>query len=520
MPVEAFRGYITALVAAILAIGALALAYIAWLQPIDPQNPKDLALLFGFLGTAFGGSATWLFSQETASRASRGDQGARGRRVEPAGDRRAAVPARADPARPDGPRRGLGKQRGRVLASRSLSVACPQSPHDRVARQSSRRSALDEASAGRRLGLPAARPDRARRDVDERDVVGRRRERDPRQAARHRAAVLRLHADRDEQLETLAKFKTADMVYRAYASHTAPDGWGTDDGMRNAGISTGGAMAENLGWNTYPDDTSAAHIWEAWKASPGHWSAIVNCAYRQLGVGAMKDGTNHLYAIEFVKGVAPSPTPTPTSTPTAAPSATPTPTPVPTATPAPSTTPAPTAAPTTPAFGTRPLSGPISLSGSACQGVTISNKTFRALGTGVIAIALSGCNGVTIDAVDFDTVAEGVFAINSTNITVRNTRYSNIIGPSRRDGGHHGNLVQFDTVTGFLVSGNTGKGGDTEDIVSLYKTNTGRVTGNWFEGTNWSSGRAPGSSSATAVAEPASRSTTTGSSRRARSASR
>jgi hypothetical protein len=226
------------------------------------------------------------------------------------------------------------------------------------------------------------------------------------------------------QLETLARFKTADMVYRAYASHTAPDGWGTDDGMRNAGISTGGAMAEDLGWNTYPDDTSAAHIWEAWKASPGHWSAIVNCAYRQLGVGAMKHGTNHLYAIEFVKGVAPSPTPTPTSTPTAAPSATPTPTPVPTATPAPSSTPAPTAVPTTPAFGTRPLSGPISLSGSACQGVTISNKTFRALGTGVIAIALSGCNGVTIDAVDFDTVAEGVFAINSTNITVRNTRYS------------------------------------------------------------------------------------------------
>jgi hypothetical protein len=149
------------------------------------------------------------------------------------------------------------------------------------------------------------------------------------------------------QLETLARFKTADMVYRAYASHTAPDGWGTDDGMRNAGISTGGAMAEDLGWNTYPDDTSAAHIWEAWKASPGHWSAIVNCAYRQLGVGAMKHGTNHLYAIEFVKGVAPSPTPTPTSTPTAAPSATPTPTPAPTATPAPSSTPAPTVAPTT-----------------------------------------------------------------------------------------------------------------------------------------------------------------------------
>jgi hypothetical protein len=124
--------------------------------------------------------------------------------------------------------------------------------------------------------------------------------------------------------------------------------------------------------------------------------------------------------------------------------------------------------------------------------VTISNKTFRALGTGVIAISLSGCNGVTIDAVDFDTVAEGVFAYNSRNITIRNTRYSNIIGPHQRNGSHRGNLVQFDTVTGFLVSGNKGKGGDTEDIVSLFKTNTGRVTGNQFEGTNWSSGSGTG----------------------------
>jgi hypothetical protein len=172
----------------------------------------------------------------------------------------------------------------------------------------------------------------------------------------------------------------------------------------------------------------------------------------------------------------------------------PAPTPTPAATPTPSLQ-SPSPAPTpvvVPPFGSRPASGPISLSGSACQGVTISNKTFRALGTGVIAIALSGCNGVTIDAVDFDTVAEGVFAYNSRNITIRNTRYSNIIGPHERNGSHRGNLVQFDTVTGFLVSGNKGKGGDTEDIVSLFKTNTGRVTGNQFEGTNWSSGSGTG----------------------------
>jgi hypothetical protein len=142
---------------------------------------------------------------------------------------------------------------------------------------------------------------------------------------------------------------------------------------------------------------------------------------------------------------------------------------------------------TVPSFGSRPSSGPIRLSGSACQGVTISNRTFRNLGSKVVAISLSGCKGVVIDGVDFDAVAEGVFAINSSGITVRNTRYRNITGPSARDGGHHGNLVQFDTVNSFAIHHNRGVGGDTEDIVSLFRSGNGRVTDNHFEGTTWSS---------------------------------
>jgi len=172
------------------------------------------------------------------------------------------------------------------------------------------------------------------------------------------------------------------------------------------------------------------------------------------------------------------------------PSASPTP-PSPTATPLPTVAPTPTDSWSAP-FGSRPQSGPISLSGAACQNVTISNLTFSNLGYEVIAINLYGCNGVTIDSVDFDHVAEGVFAQNSQNITIRNTRYSEITGPSARDGGHHGNLVQFDTVTGFLIEHNKGIGGDTEDIISLYKTNTGRVTGNAFQGTDWVSGSGTG----------------------------
>lgn len=56
--------------AAALAIGSLIAALWAWsLPPIDP--PRDLAILFGILGTTLGGSLGFLFGQESATRAVR-----------------------------------------------------------------------------------------------------------------------------------------------------------------------------------------------------------------------------------------------------------------------------------------------------------------------------------------------------------------------------------------------------------------------------------------------------------------
>jgi hypothetical protein len=110
----------------------------------------------------------------------------------------------------------------------------------------------------------------------------------------------------------------------------------------------------------------------------------------------------------------------------------------------------------------------------------------------VIAIALSGCNGVTIDSVDFDTVSEAIFAYNSSNITVKYSRYRNITGPHERNGTHRGNFVQFDSVNGVVIDHNKGVGGDTEDIVSLYRTGNAKVSYNQFQGTNWSSGSGTG----------------------------
>jgi parallel beta-helix repeat protein len=141
-------------------------------------------------------------------------------------------------------------------------------------------------------------------------------------------------------------------------------------------------------------------------------------------------------------------------------------------------------------FGSRPRSGPIVLRN--CKNVTISNKTFKDLGANVNAIRLDNCTNVTIKYVDFINVAEGVYAFNSRNIKVVYSRYHNITGPHARVGLNRGNFVQFHDVTGGLIDHNKGKGGDTEDVISLFHSSSIKVTYNHFEGTNWTSSSGSG----------------------------
>lgn len=201
----------------------------------------------------------------------------------------------------------------------------------------------------------------------------------------------------------------------------------------------------------------------------------------------------------------PTPTPKPTAaptqppataTPTATPEATPTPTvappPTPNSTSAPTPTPTPAAGdPWAVPFATRPQSAAVRLSN--CSNVVIQDKTFRDLGAGVISIRIENCTNVTIKAVDFLNVAEGVYALNSSNITIVDSRYSNITGPAQpRTGANVANFVQLNNVSGGLISHNKGKGGDTEDIVSVYQSDHVTVQDNQFEGTNWTSGSGSG----------------------------
>ncbi|WP_326701472.1 sigma-70 family RNA polymerase sigma factor [Streptomyces sp. NBC_01754] len=81
-------------------------------------------------------------------------------------------------------------------------------------------------------------------------------------------------------LDTAASRHSADMAERDYFSHTSPDG--TDPGDR---ITAAGYRWSTYGENIAKGQTTPAAVMEAWMNSPGHRANILNCAFREIGVG-------------------------------------------------------------------------------------------------------------------------------------------------------------------------------------------------------------------------------------------
>jgi hypothetical protein len=75
MTVESFRGFAATIVAGIGFLGSIIGAAWAWVQPItEGSNPRDLAIIFGVFTGVIGVTGTFLFVQESASRASRASE--------------------------------------------------------------------------------------------------------------------------------------------------------------------------------------------------------------------------------------------------------------------------------------------------------------------------------------------------------------------------------------------------------------------------------------------------------------
>jgi len=162
----------------------------------------------------------------------------------------------------------------------------------------------------------------------------------------------------DSTLRAIARSRSKDMIERDYFSHDIPGGGNVFDLMQQEGFCFKLA-GENIGWNTYPDDTATAAIHQMFMDSSGHRSNILGDRWDVIGIGAYKgaDGKKMwtvLFADACGGSATPRPTPKPTPRPTPKPTpkavatvqATPRQTPKPTPRPTPRATPEPTPTPT------------------------------------------------------------------------------------------------------------------------------------------------------------------------------
>jgi uncharacterized protein YkwD len=154
----------------------------------------------------------------------------------------------------------------------------------------------------------------------------------------------------DSALTAVARWRSKDMINRDYFSHDIP-GYGSVFKKLDSKGYCYKLAGENIGWNTYPDETATAAIHKMFMDSAGHRRNILNKTWDVMGVGAYQgpDGKK-MWTVLFADkcggtaAATPRPTPKPTPRPTA--KATPRPTPKPTPEPTPEPTPAPTPTPT------------------------------------------------------------------------------------------------------------------------------------------------------------------------------
>jgi hypothetical protein len=72
--IDTIKGAITYATAAIVILSAIVIAFAAWSSPVPADGGRDIAVLYGFLGLIVGAAVTFMFSAESATRATRAAQ--------------------------------------------------------------------------------------------------------------------------------------------------------------------------------------------------------------------------------------------------------------------------------------------------------------------------------------------------------------------------------------------------------------------------------------------------------------
>jgi uncharacterized protein YkwD len=97
----------------------------------------------------------------------------------------------------------------------------------------------------------------------------------------------------DSRLQSVAESRSADFVRQSYFGHSIPTGCGQVFSiLQQQGIAYSWA-AENIGWNTYPDDQATTWQFNWFMGSSTHKANILSSAATSVGIGAYKsDWTN------------------------------------------------------------------------------------------------------------------------------------------------------------------------------------------------------------------------------------
>jgi uncharacterized protein YkwD len=93
----------------------------------------------------------------------------------------------------------------------------------------------------------------------------------------------------DTRLVAAARGHSADMAARSFFSHTTPEGVDFATRITKAGYRWSGA-AENIA----KGQRTPADVMTSWMNSAGHKANILNCGYKNLGVGVSADATGAL----------------------------------------------------------------------------------------------------------------------------------------------------------------------------------------------------------------------------------
>jgi uncharacterized protein YkwD len=98
----------------------------------------------------------------------------------------------------------------------------------------------------------------------------------------------------DSRLATAARLHSEDMAARNFFDHTNPDGVSFADRITKAGYRWSGA-----GENIAKGQTTPASVMESWMNSPGHRANILNCGFKNLGVGVAYQGRTPIWTQDF-----------------------------------------------------------------------------------------------------------------------------------------------------------------------------------------------------------------------------